>query len=183
MASAVMYAIGSVSGNQPEMHRRFEDAAQVFLLGVPVQIEAGNVAEWAGTDVTTVLGISKEAGSNLDDPGVPKTTSEGHAPNQPDSAVIPRGAKLNDGRVAVEDANDDSLFFGQIGPAQTRVVGDIEMEYGLTKDTDDHWYVDKTKTDTDAVVKIIRLDQYDARGVHFMFKARGAAVIPSPPIG
>jgi hypothetical protein len=73
----------------------------------------------------------------------------------------------------------DNLFYGQVGPNQTTVITDIGKQYGLTKDVDGHWYVDKNKTGASAVLTITGLDQWDtARGVLFTFLA-AAGQIPS----
>jgi hypothetical protein len=174
MASAVIYAMRSTVGQQPNMPRILEKAAQTFVLGVPVMVDTtvGAIKEWDGTTVAQgIAGFCKEAASNLTTTGVPKTLTFGSVPNQPNAQNIPMGAPINDGRIAVETSNEESIFFAQVGPAQTVAVTDLLKQYGMTKDSDGHWYVDKTKTTvgTNTVVQIVKLDPIDTiRGVQIV---------------
>jgi len=182
MASALIKAIRTVSGNQPEIRRIIEEATQAFLEGTPVQVNGtdGGVQAWDGTTYTSgIAGVAKEPGSSLSTTGTRKFLTFGSVPNEASAVNIPRGAPYNDGKVGFEVANNDSVFYGQIGSSQTssyaaQLVGG---SYGLTKDSDNHWYVDLTKTLTSgggsssqAVLKIVKLDPIDTtRGVHFVF--------------
>jgi hypothetical protein len=80
---------------------------------------------------------------------------------------------FNDGRIGFEAADNDTIFLGQVGPAQTAVAADVGKQYGMTIDGDGHWYVDRTKSTvgTNTVVTIVRLDPNDQsatpRGVYF----------------
>lgn len=201
MASAVIYAIGTVSGNQPRMRRIIEEAGQTFILGTPVMINNadGGIQAWDGTTVAAgIAGFSKEPASNLGaTPPSPttfnigiggpsgaasgKVLTFGSVPYQPNAINIPRGAPLNDGRVGFETADADSMFYGQVGPAQTAVASDVGKSYGLTIDTDGHWYVDRTKTGGSAVVEIVKLDPNDnsatPRGVYFVVLASAAQLV------
>jgi hypothetical protein len=195
LASIEIHSIGTTSGNQPRMRRIIEELAQTFLSGVPVQIVAadGGVKEWDGATVAFgIAGFSKEPASNLAaTPATPttftvgtgsKTLSFGTVPNEASAVNIPRGAPLNDGRVGFEAADNDTIFLGQVGPAQNTVAGDVGKQYGMTKDADGHWFVDKTKTTvgTNTVVQIVKLDPNDIsatpRGVYFVV-ANAAAQI------
>lgn len=173
MATALISAVQTVSGNQPRMRRIEEKATQTFLLGVPVQLSSlGFVQEWDGTtEALGIAGISAEPASDLTTAGVPETLSYGTVPNQSSAQNIPMGAPLNDGRIGFFVANDDTVFRGQVGPAQTCVQANIGIEYGMTKDTDGHWYVDLTDT-TDVVCRVVKLDPNDQsatpRGVYFV---------------
>lgn len=172
MASALIRSIRTVSGNQPEARRVKEKAAQTFKAGVPLDLDAGGfVKEWDGADLTEdIIGISQEAGANLTTDGVPKTLTFGSVPNQAAAVNIPRGAPINDGRIGFDVANLDTVWFGQVSPAQTALQADIGINYGLTKDADGQWFVDKAKTGAAAAVRIVALDQNDTvRGVHFVF--------------
>jgi hypothetical protein len=175
MASRVINAIRTISGNQPIIRRLNEKAAQTFLMGVPVMMDVavGAIVEWDGATIAQgIAGICDEAASNLTTTATPKTLTFGSVPNQSAAVNIPRGAPLNDGRIGVELANIDTVFQGQVGPAQTTAVTDVGKQYGMTKDADNHWYVDKTKTTvgTNTVCTIAKLDPYDtARGVQFTF--------------
>ena len=174
MASAVILEIKSTTQEQPPIDRQIEKAGQTFLLGVPVMTDqtSGGIQEWDGTTTTAgVTGISKEPGSNLTTTGVAKTMSYGTVPNQPAAVNIPHGAPANDGRNGYAVAVQSTVFYGQVGPAQTTAPTDVTKQYGMTKDTDGHWFVDKAKTGAgNAIVEIVKLDYWDTtRGVHFTF--------------
>jgi hypothetical protein len=77
---------------------------------------------------------------------------------------------FNDGKTGAVLAIPDNVFYGQVGPAQTTAASDVGKQYGMTKDADNHWYVDKGKTGVSAVCVITALDTYDtSRGVLFTF--------------
>lgn len=173
MASSIIYATRSTSGDQPGIRRIIELAAQTFLLGTPVMIDSatGAVKAWDGTTVASgIAGFTKENAANLTTTGVPKTLTYGTVPNQPAGVNIPPGAPINDGRNGFEIATDATIFFGQVAPATTAVAADVGKQYGMTIDTDGHWYVDKSKATagTNTVLEIVKLDPYDTRGVQFV---------------
>lgn len=174
MASAVIYETRSNTGEQTTIRRINEKNGQTFLLGVPVQVTAGSVQEWDGTTIARgVAGVSKEAASNLTTTGVAKTLTFGVVPNQAAAANIPRGAPLNDGRLGLVIADDEGVFYAQVGPSQTTAATDVGVYYGMTKDTDGHWFIDKTKTTqgTNTVAVVVKLDPFDTtRGVHIRFQ-------------
>ena len=175
MASALISSLRTISGNQPAIRRIIEEKTQTYKLGVPVQLNAidGGVQEWDGVTVAAgIAGFSKHYGVSLTTTGTALSGNSestfGSVPNQPSAVNIARGGPLNDGLTDLEVANNDTVFFGQVGPAQTPVAADVGKSYGMTKDTDGHWYVDRTKVGAAAVVKIVKLDTSDtARGVHF----------------
>lgn len=175
MASAIISPIGTTSGQQERLRRLAEKSAQTFLLGVPLMYDnvALGLKEWDGVTVAAgIIGISKEPASTLTATGVKQfqTLTNSPVPNQPLAQPIVRGAPYNDGRTEVAVANQDSQFFGQVGPAQTQASVIVTGQYGLTKDSDGHWYVDSTKTGANAVVVINKLDPIDTvRGVQFSF--------------
>jgi hypothetical protein len=184
LASSEIHAISTVSGNQPRTRRIIEKSAQTFKAGVPVSIEAasGAMIEWDGTDLTdAIAGFSQEGGSNLTTTGVAKQPSSGSVPNQPSAQNILRPV-FNDGRLGFEVATVDTIFKGQVGPSQTAVVTDVGVSYGMTKDTDNQWFVDKTKTGASAAVKITKLDPNDQssspRGVFFTVLPAVAQLVP-----
>jgi len=172
VASAPIYDMRVTAGpGQPTIQRIGEKAAQTFLLGVPVMIDTsvGYLKEWDGTTIAQgIAGFSKEAASNLSTSGVAKTLTYGSVPNQPNAVNIPEGAPINDGRCGVAVSEESTVFFAQVGPNQTVAVTDLGKQYGMTKDSDNHWYVDKTKATvgTNTVVQIVKLDPIDTtRGV------------------
>lgn len=171
MASAVGYATRSISGNQPLIRDIAEKALQTFKAGVPVMLNAGYVQEWDGITVANgIAGVTKVSGANLTTNGVAKILTFGDVPNQTSAQNIPRGAPLNDGTNLFEVATDDSVFFFQVGPAQLTSQANIGVNYGMTKDTDGHWYVDTTKLGASAVCQVVKLDYNDTtRGVQIVF--------------
>lgn len=191
MASAEIHSIQTVSGNQPRMRRLPEEAGQTFLPGTPVQIAAGDggIKVWDGTTVAFgIAGFTKEAGNNLGVLGVTPTAAVN--PNaQPGLAIVPNEASaisitrpfFRDGRNGFEVAVADTIFLGQVGPAQTVAATDVGKQYGMTLDSDGHWYVDKTKTGGTAVVEVVKLDPNDQsatpRGLYFIVLPSAAQLV------
>lgn len=188
MASALIQERGTVSGNQFRMTRLNEDAAQTFLQGTPLQINnaTGALKAWDGVTVSAgIAGIAKEFGANLTTAGVPLGTNQppagpsavgpgggitfGSVQNEPGAINLSR-PYFNDGKTGAILAITDNVFYGQVGPAQVVASTDIGKQYGMTKDADGHWFVDKTKVGAAAVCVITGLDNWDtARGVLFTF--------------
>lgn len=177
MASSEIHMVQTTSGNQARARRIIEEAGQVFLRGVPVQIAAGDggVKEWDGATVAFgIAGFSLEPGNNLTTVGVAQQPSfPGGVPNEPSAVNISRPF-FNDGRMGFESAVGDTVFRGQVSPAQTALNTDVGKQYGMTKDADNHWFVDKAKVTvgTNTVVQIVKLDPADQaaapRGVYFV---------------
>jgi hypothetical protein len=180
LASIEIHSIQSVSGNQPRMRRLAEKAAQVYLAGTPVIVDATGFLIAATSPLTgasgtpSLCGLSKEFGANLAVSGVPQQQTFGSVPNEPAAVNISR-PYFNDGLSGVELAAQDTVFLAQVGPAQTALQTDIGVAYGMTRDTDNHWFVDKTRTGigTNAVCTIVKLDPNDQsatpRGVYIVF--------------
>ena len=174
MATALIQELRTVSGNQPQMRRIIEKAAQTFKSGVPLMIDTGTGAmqEWDGTTIALgIAGVAKEFGANLANTGVAQQQTFGSVPNEPNASNFSR-PYFNDGQTGFIVANDDTTFYAQVGPAQTTAVTDKGKQYGMTKDADGHWYVDKTKTTvgTNTVVVVQNLDPNDTtRGVWVKF--------------
>lgn len=191
MASSEIHSVQTVSGNQPRMRRIIEEAAQTFLSGTPVQLAAGDggVKAWDGVTVAAgIAGYSKEAANNLASLGVIPTAavnpnpqlSFGTVPYEASAQNIAR-PPFRDGRNGFEVAAPDTIFAGQVGPAQTALATDVGKQYGMTIDTDNHWYVDKTKTGASAVVEVVKLDPEDLsatpRGVYFVVLPAAAQLV------
>jgi len=180
MATALIQERGTVSGNQPRMQRILEKAGQTFKSGTPLQIDTGVGAlkAWDGTTVSDgIAGIAKEFGANLASTGVAQQQSFGSVQNEANAANFSR-PYFNDGMTGIVVANQDTMFYGQVGPAQTTAQTDIGKTYGMTIDSDGHWYVDKTKTGASAVVTIVGLDDWDTtRGVKFVFLASASQIV------
>ena len=168
MASIEIHSVQTVSGNQARVRRIVEEATQTFKQGTPVELATdGGVAVWDGTTVAFgIAGFCLSAASNLTTLGVAKTLSFGSVPNEASAVNIPRGAPLNDGRVDFETSSQDTIFRAQVGPAQSLTVANVGKEYGMTLDSDGHWYVDLTKTTvpTNTVCTIVKLDPVDQGG-------------------
>ena len=187
MASARMYATRTVSGNQPIVRRLYEAVGQTFLDGTPVELVSGYLEAWDGTTVArAIAGICREDAHGLAASGVGAPTTFGSAPPyQPLAKNISLSQAMTpDGRNGVEIAAADSIFHGQVGPSQTVTQANVGVRYGMTKDTDGHWYVDTTKTtvgtNTVVIVEAIDADYYaspDPRGVFFSFDPSAAQLI------
>lgn len=189
MASAEIHSVQTISGNQPRMRRIIEEAGQTFLPGTPVQIAAdGGVKAWDGTTIALgIAGFSKEAGNNLAALGVIPTAAVNPTP-QPSSGSVPFESSavsitrpfFRDGRQGIETPEADTVFLGQVGPAQTALASDVGKQYGMTIDADNHWFVDKTKTGASAVLQITKLDPNDQsatpRGVYFTVMPASAQI-------
>lgn len=180
MATALITSIQTVSGNQPRIRDIPEAATQTFLAGTPVALNAsGNVIAWAGSIVTNlvgaIIGIAKNPGKSLATAGVALQLTQGSVPNQSAAVNIQRPYFDPDGATLLETADPDTIFQGQVGPAQTVTQANVGVPYGMTKDSDGHWYVDTSKTTvgTNTCVMIVKLDPNDQsatpRGVYFRF--------------
>ena len=182
---AIIYAARTTDGQQPAVRRMAEAASQTFLMGTPVEYlsASSGVAAWDGTTYTgLILGFCMEPASNLTTAGVAKTLTYGSVPNQSSAVKIPRGAPLNDGRINVLLAKGETIFYGLF--STTAAATDIGVSYGLTKDSDNLWYVDKAKTTTSgggstnqAVVRIVALDPNNTKGVFFKVLAAASQEI------
>ena len=174
MASAVIYGSRSGSGNQPVQRRLLEAASQTFLQGTPVMLVGGYLQAWDGATITNgIVGISAEAARNRTTAGVAQVINPASiaVTNQPNSVNITL-PPFDDGRLNVYQSINDTYFFAQVGPSQSAAQTLVGQQYGLTKDSDGHWYVDTTKSTpgTNTVVQVVDLDTVDtARGVYFQF--------------
>lgn len=175
MATAIIKPVRTISGNQEAIRRMFEAITQSFKQGAIVQLTAGYLAVWDGTTYTRgIAGVALEPGSSLATVQVPvQAGTSGEVPNQASAKNIARGAPFNDAKCGIAVANLDTVFKGQCGPAQTVSQANVGVEYGLTVDSDGHWYVDTSKSTagTNTAVKVIGLDPNDTRGVYFQFVA------------
>jgi hypothetical protein len=182
----IIQAVKTISGNTPLTDAIAELAGRTFLEGVPVMTTAaGFVQEWdanvaAAAPGVGISGISKQPGANLPSNGAgapvapfgsvgfPGTTSTfGSVQYEPSAVNIAMGSPFSDGRAIFEVINPDTIFLAQFDNASgtvpadyTPVQADINKEYGLTKDSTGHWYVDKAKATagTNTVVIIRGLD-------------------------
>lgn len=193
MASALIQERRTVSGNQFAMRRLFEDAGQAFLAGTPLMVNpvTGMIVAWDGVTILNgIAGISKTFGAGLTLAGVPLGTPAwginvgggqtfGSVQNEPLAANFSR-PMFNDGMTDVVLANQDNVFYAQVGPLQATALTDIGMQYGMTIDpADNHWYVDKLKLGPAAVCTVLDLDVWDtARGVLIQFLP-GVTQIPA----
>jgi hypothetical protein len=173
MATAIIKPVRTISGNQEAIRRMPEAITQSFKQGAIVQLTSGYLAVWDGTTYTRgIAGVAIEPGSSLIVAGTPlQKGTFGEVPNQSSAVNIARGAPFNDGKCGICVANSDTVFKGQCGPAQTVTQANVGVEYGLTVDSDGHWYVDTTKSTagTNTAVKVTEIDPNDNRGVFFQF--------------
>jgi hypothetical protein len=182
MASAIIYGSRSQSGTQPAQRRISEKAAQTWLMGVPVNVDStGNLIEWDGTTVAAAIaGVSAEQARNRTTAGTPQVIpATNFVPaNQPNAVNITL-PPFDDGKLNIYISNQDTIFFGQVGPSQLASAVVVGKAYGMTKDSDNHWYVDTTKvtSGTNTVVIVVGIDDYDPRGVYFKFQAAAIEVV------
>lgn len=159
-------SVMTISGNTPFTNSISEKAAQTFLQGVPVQLNAGFVQKWDGaTYANGILGFSLQPGANLpsNGKGTPglfsqvgppgTTTTYGSVPFQTSAVNIPLGAPMTDGRSLFEQANNDTIFEAQFDNSAGNVAADwtptiamIGSQFGLTFDANNSIYVDGGKT-------------------------------------
>jgi hypothetical protein len=179
LASIEIHSIQSVSGNQPRIRRMAEKAGQTFLAGTPVLIELASgflIAAAASGSLTggatiSLAGFSKDFGANLATSGVAQQQTFGSVPNESSAVNIAR-PYFNDGQSGFEVAAPDTVFLAQVGPSQTVVQANVGNQYGMTKDTDNHWYVDLTRSTpgTNTICTIVKIDPNDQsatpRGVY-----------------
>lgn len=157
-----------------------EKAGQTFKLGTPVQLASGVVQAWDGATVAVgIIGISDIDAANLatDGAGAPgpftgvgfpgTSTTFGSVPFEASAVNIPRGAPFSTGQTLIAAATQETIFIGQVdnanfsgGGSATPLQSDIGVQYGLTADSNGHWYVDKNKSTvgTNTVVEIVGID-------------------------
>lgn len=155
----------TIAGNAsfPAMSRLDESATQTFKMGVPLIFSSGLLVETAFSGADVIVGFAAEPGHNLTTGGTAQDgVSEGTAPNQPSSKIIPIGAWVRDGKCGIYNADANTIFSGALKSGQ--VFADTLLiagtYYGLTKDnTSGFWYVDNTVTSgNSAVVQLIGVD-------------------------
>jgi hypothetical protein len=180
MATSLINSVQTISGNQPRIRDIPEAATQTFKSGTPVALNSsGDVIAWAGTVYATtvgaIIGIAKNFGKNLTVAGTPQQITQGSVPYQSSAQNIQRPYFDPDGATLLETADPDTIFQGQVGPSQSVTQANVGVQYGLTIDSDGHWYVDTTKSTagTNTAVIIVKLDPDDQsatpRGVYFRF--------------
>ncbi len=184
MASAKIRVVRTTTDNQEVVRRINEDAGETFESGTPVALDgSGRVIAWDGSTesglVGSPIGVASEAGNNLTTAAIPEQLGFGSVPYQSAAVNIPRGAPPNDGRMGVFLARIETEFFAQINPTgQSLLESDVGTKYGMTIDSDGHWYIDKAKVTpaTNTVVKITKRDPLEdnladnvRRGAYFQF--------------
>jgi hypothetical protein len=164
------------------LRRIIEEAGQTAPYGTPVTISAtdGGLQAWGGvTVVDNIAGFLAEGNgfSNLGTTGAgapsgfsgvtgPGSVVGNYAANanQPLAVITPSLVPINDGRAGYYVASPTTVFVGKYGTTGSatattnQIVGTLA---GLTKDTNNYWYVDSAKTNT---VEIVGLDPRDAVG-------------------
>lgn len=185
------------------VRRVVEEAGQTAPYGTPVSINTsdGGLQAWNGTTVTDgIAGVLEEGSgfSNLSSTGVGAPQgftpvlgagsvigSYSANPNQSLAVITPPGVPINDGRAGYFVASPTTAFVAKVGNAGSAVATTNQLvgaQYGLTKDTNNYWYVDTSKTGASAVLEIVALDRRDAVGtvggrVWFVFLVAAQQVI------
>lgn len=187
------------AGTTPFTSAQPEKSGQTFISGAPVQLNAGYVQEWDGTTITAgILGVSESFGQNLGTNGagapVPPfggitgniaIQTYGKVSNQPNAVNIAIGTPVADGRTLYMEPNNANIFQalfdnsnGTVAADWTPVQTDIGVNYGMTKDANGYWYVDKNKTGGSAILQVVGLPlgSYLNAPVIFVFLAASVQV-------
>jgi hypothetical protein len=161
-----------------------EKAGQSFLFGTPLMLNGGFTQAWDGVTFTNaIVGVSESFGLNLgtDGAGAPvppwggitgpmAIQTYGSVPNQPLAVNIALGTPVSDGRSLFVSPGVDNVFeaifdnsAGAVAADYTPVQSDIGKLYGLTKDANNYWYVDKNKATagTNTCVQIVGINPVD----------------------
>ena len=160
-----------------------EAAGQTFLSGSLVQLNgAGYVQQWDGATVAAgILGVSESFGLNLGSAGAGAPAAPfggitgtgaiqtyGSVPNQPGGVNIAPGTPISDGRTLYIEPNQDNIFeavfdnsAGAVAADYTPTQATIGVNYGMTKDANGYWYVDKNKTGGSAIVQVVGVNPID----------------------
>jgi hypothetical protein len=163
-----------------------EEAAQTFVEGTPVQINAtdGGLQAWDGTTLTRgIAGIANSNANNLGTTGAgiqqpfsaqvgPGSVIGSYAANanQPLALITPPGVPFTDGTLGYYIALPTTRFTGKLGTSATvtpvaTAYNQVGLIYGLTKDTgNNYWYVDTNKTGGSAAVLIVGISPLEAIG-------------------
>lgn len=179
-----------------------EAAGQTFLSGSLVQLNgAGFVQLWDGATVAAgILGVSESFGLNLGSAGAGAPSQPfgqitgtgaiqtyGSVPNQPSAVNIALGSPISDGRTLYIEPNQDNIFeaifdnsAGAVAADYTPTQATIGVAYGMTKDANGYWYVDKNKTGGSAIVQVVGVNPLDGftvnARVRFVFLAAAVQV-------
>ncbi len=161
---------GKVTGSGSAVARQkrlAEVATSTALQGVPVVINgSGHATESSAiTDDTTLLaGFSSEPFHNLTTADTAEELNYGAVQGQTNAILIPVGAPPSDGKIGVHEASDEIEFLAKIRDADTLAITDVGSIFGLTKDSDNFWEVDKSKTTTGAGAIVTITELIDAIG-------------------
>lgn len=159
--------VGRVKGSsdaQAQMRDLKEGAAQTFLTGTPVTLNGGYLI--AGTQSANgteqYAGIVEAFANNLATAGVGVPLSYGNVQNQSNAKLFPGGGPLALGTLPIDLACDTTDFVAMLGNAGASVAlaqAQVGVIYGLTKDMNNYWYVDTSKSTvaTGAVVQVVGL--------------------------
>lgn len=179
--------VQNLGGEQSFYTRRIiEESGQTAPYGTPVQVNSsdGGLQAWPGTVYSDSLAGFLAEGSGFSNlsttgsgapQGLTPVLGPGSVignypanPNEPLAVITPALVPINDGRAAFYVAFPGSVFVGVVGDAGVAIATTNQMvgaSYGLTKDpVNAYWYVDTSKTGSDAVVQIVQLDPRDAVG-------------------
>lgn len=178
------YQVTAAGSGFPHMRRMPEDAGETFKMGVPLALEGGFLREADFTGDTIIVGFSTEPGHNLAADGVAEQgTSEGTAPNQASSKIIPVGAWMKDGNCGVYIADDSTIFSIALKAASvfTQALLIAGTFYGIAKDaTSGFWYLDDADTSgNNAILELLGMDPSSpntaADGARVLVKVKPAA--------
>lgn len=173
-----------------------EESAQTFLYGTPVMVKAadGGLQAWDGATLPGIAGIAAEQANNLGSTG--SGAPQGFTPvvgigsvvgnyaanaNQPLAVITPPMVPTSDGRIRFFIAAPGTVFSAKLGTTNVAAAttnAQVGTSAGLTKDTNNLWFVDTAKSNS---VQIVGLDQREPVGtvgghVLFVFLPTAAVV-------
>lgn len=189
------------AGTTPFTNAQPEAAGQTFKSGAPVQLNgSGYVQEWDGTTHTAgILGVAESFGLNLGSAGLGAPVppfggvtgtgaiqTYGSVVNQASAVNIALGTPISDGRTLYMEPRESTIFqalfdnsAGTVAADYTPTQADIGVAYGMTRDANGYWYVNKNLTGANAIVQIVALPQGAIVNalVNFVFLAAAVQVL------
>jgi hypothetical protein len=155
-----------VGGGFPEIRRIPEAKNCVALEGTPIAVSSGYANASATIDGNNNLftGFSLEYGKNRAANGTEETLTFGSVRNQNNAVLIPVGAPMDDGKIGVVVPGPEARFQGALTTSNNSTNNMIGNVMGLTKDSNNYWYIDPAKNNQAAGGCIRITDLISANG-------------------
>jgi hypothetical protein len=155
-----------IGGGMPEIMRLAENNNSVALEGVPIAITSGYVDESATIDGNNnlFLGFSTEYGKNRATDGTAEVAHYGSVRNQANAVNIAVGTPMDDGNMGVILAGPTVRFMGALETNNNVAQAQVGATAGLTKDSNNYWYIDPAKNNQASGGCIVITSLVDAIG-------------------